>query len=125
MNLDLNDMSLGHRVVVTAIIVIVLLLLLAMFGYLTGRWDEAGAETAHTPRYCVTDEEARERIRGFMFSALDQALQDNFEHLFAVWMKDARGQPERARVGVGQAIEAHKQARILATAWVPPICEQK
>ncbi len=86
--------------------------------------DDASPQTAAT-KYCVTDEESRERVRGFLFAALDQALQDNFEHLFAVWMKDARGQPERARVGVGQAIEAHKTARILATEWVPPICPAK
>jgi hypothetical protein len=37
---DLRDMSIGQRVILTAIIVIVILLLLAAFGYFSGRWEE-------------------------------------------------------------------------------------
>jgi hypothetical protein len=85
--------------------------------------DAAPAPTV-PKQYCVTDEAARERIRGFMFASLDEALHEQFQHLFLTWMKDDRGQPERARTGVMAAIAGHKTARILATEWIPPICTQ-
>jgi hypothetical protein len=105
---------------VTAIVTLVLLALLE-------QRDAASAPapppvTLKYPDFCVTDIEARERIRGHMFEAMDNAQRLQFEHLFQVWMKDDRGQPERARVGVHQALVAFKNARILVNAWDPPVC---
>ena len=73
--------------------------------------------------YCATDEAVRERIRGLMMDSLDHALGNQFEALYLTWLKDSRSQPERARVGVMQAIRAHKEARVLATEWLPPMCK--
>lgn len=71
---------------------------------------------------CIVDEETRERIRNIMMDALDEALHDQIKTLFIVMLKDERGQPDRAKVGVRQAIKAHQQARQGALDWMPPIC---
>ena len=71
---------------------------------------------------CVADEETRERIRNIMIDALDEALHDQIKFLFQVWMKDERGQPDRARVGARAAIKAHQSARKSALEWMPPVC---
>lgn len=68
------------------------------------------------------DDETRERIRAIMIEALDEALHDQIKTLFQVWLKDDRGQPDRAKVGVRAAIKAHQGARRGALEWMPPPC---
>jgi hypothetical protein len=38
--LRVENLSIGHRIAITAAIVILIILLLALVGYLTGRWSE-------------------------------------------------------------------------------------
>ena len=83
-------------------------------------FDLASAESE--PAELCMDEPTRERLRAIMFEALDEALKDHIVHLFEVWMKDDRGQPDRARVGVKQGIRAHQSARRSAEAWMPQPC---
>jgi len=80
-------------------------------------------ETASTPRppTCMSDE-VRERVRGIMIDAIDDALHDHIKTLFGVWMKDERGQPARAEIGARQAIRAHQLSRKSAVDWNPPEC---
>lgn len=118
------------RAILILAITIILLILLACVGYMSGRWedDESGSwfllsAKSQTVPPCVADEEARERIRGITLQALDEALEEQIKFLFMVWMKDDRGQPDRARVGVSQAVRAHQHARKLAEEWMPPICQ--
>jgi len=40
----LEDLSIGHRTAITFLIVLAILLALALFGYLTGAWDQADAQ---------------------------------------------------------------------------------
>jgi hypothetical protein len=82
-------------------------------------FEMASAES--TPVLCV-DAETRERIRTVMSEALDVALKNHIVHMFEVWMKDDRGQPERARNGVVQGISAYSKASKSVTAWSPPEC---
>jgi hypothetical protein len=115
----LEDMSLGHRVMLTALIIIIALLLLAAFGYLSGSWD---AE-AKVPYDCV-DPTERERIRDLALEGIDDGLKQAMTHLFDVWVKDPNTeQPKRGQVGTTNAINAHNRARKLALAWDPPLCE--
>jgi hypothetical protein len=100
---DLHELSIGQRVVLTFVIVIVILLLLAAFGYLTGRWDEADAQVL-APSKFDSDLIAIDK------EAVKQAYHDQVVHLFAVWMKDEKGQPDRALVGVRQARRAYIEA---------------
>jgi hypothetical protein len=51
-----------------------------------------------------------EDIKKLMRDALDQALKNQIMHLFEIWMKDDRDQPQRAANGVRQAIQAYQQA---------------
>jgi hypothetical protein len=106
---DLRDMTLGHRVMLTAVIVIVLLLLLAAFGYLTGRWDEAGAQAQTLPaKGTFVDVKTPWDAEMLILDkeALAAAYRLQLEHLFTVWMKDDAHQPQRAITGARQARRA-------------------
>jgi hypothetical protein len=117
------------------IAVVCLLILLAFVGYLTGNWNEDEAEKPGYPMFSLAsaestpvelgpcmNEETREQIRTVMLEALDEALKEHVKHVFEVWLKDERGQPERARTGVRQGIRAYLGARKGALDWTPPPC---
>jgi hypothetical protein len=115
---NLEDMSFGHRVMLTVAIVIIILILLAAFGYLTGRWEaEAKVQVD-----CM-DPIERENVRGIMLNAIDEGLKQQTIHLFETWMKDSSDQPRRAAVGANNAINAHIRARASALKWDPPVCQ--
>jgi hypothetical protein len=65
----------------------------------------------------------RERVRNIMFKSLDEALQQQIEHLFITWLKDLNGQPQRAAAGIKQAFYAYRIAYEAAQAWAPPLCD--
>jgi len=125
-------MSKVNEWVVAFIICVLVLLLLACFGsryweteeQRSGVLDFMLASAESQPELCVADEASRERIRAIMVDALDDALKDQIMHLFEIWMKDDRGQPDRAKVGVRAAIKAHQGARKAALEWMPQICSQ-
>lgn len=115
----------------TVAIVVIVLILLACVGYISGRWEdrEEGyglgwllSSASSEPITCVADEDTRERIRVIMIDSLDEALHDQIKYLFQIWMKDERGQPDRAKVGARAAIKAHQAARKGALEWMPPVC---
>lgn len=130
---SLEHVPLGKRIMLTFIIVVIILFALAAFGYYSGGWDKAEgaqappiseAEKAGRLKHtCITDEDARERVRQIMITALDDGLHDYLVKLFTTWMADDRGQPERARIGVSQAFRAHQIAKQLAYEWNPPLCK--
>ena len=100
-------MTLGQRIVFTFVLVFVLLLLLAAFGYLTGRWDEAGAAPQPIPPSKWED-----RIIELDKQALDLAYVTQMGHVFSIWVKDGVLDPSRARVGFGNARRAYNDAMI-------------
>ena len=73
---------------------------------------------------CMSNED-RERIRVILLAAVEEALKDQVVHLFEVWMRDARDQPERARQGVRNAIDAALRARQSVINWNPQPCKSK
>ena len=123
-----------NRIMLSIAIAVTVLMLLAFVGYLSGRWNDeektglieyflAGASSQPIPEeLCVADEESKERIRGMVLESLDDALKEQFKHLFEVWMRDERGQPGRAKVGVIGAIRAHQSARKNTIEWDPKFC---
>lgn len=128
---NLHDISLGHRIALSFIIVLVLLLALALYGWMTGSWNEeemtggyrmASAESQPVELMPCMDEQTREQIRGVMIEALDDALKEHVKHVFEIWLRDDRGQPGRARTGVLQGIKAYLGARKNALEWTPPLC---
>jgi hypothetical protein len=82
-------------------------------------FEMASAES--TPVICA-DPTSRETVRTIMSEALDTALKNHIVHMFEVWMKDDRGQPERARTGVTNGVAAYLRASKSVAAWSPPDC---
>lgn len=71
---------------------------------------------------CMPDERMRERVRTIMLDGIDTGLKEQITHLFEVWMKDAKDQPNRATVGARNAIQAYIGAYRDAIDWDPAIC---
>jgi hypothetical protein len=125
---DLEDMSLRQRVSVTAIIILVILFLLAVFAYFAGQEADAQAlpnpPGQHQPGFCI-DEITRERVRDILLTGLDESFKDQVKSLMSVWLRDERGQPGRASVGLHNAARAFDHARKAALEWSPPECPKE
>jgi hypothetical protein len=72
---------------------------------------------------CV-DIATRESMRALMSAALDKALQEHFDRLFEVWMKDPRDQPARIATGLRRGLSAYTGSRRAIANWSPPLCPQ-
>lgn len=100
----LEAMTFAQRFMLTVVIVLVILFALALFGYLTGRWDEAGAQpipqalppSEHDARLVALDKEA-----------IEAAYRAHVQLMYSGWMKDDAGQPYRALTGTRQAQRAY------------------
>jgi hypothetical protein len=51
-----------------------------------------------------------EQIRRIIQRGLDEAFQNQVEHLFSNWMKDEHQQPARAANGIRRAVRAYRHA---------------
>jgi hypothetical protein len=126
----LEDATIGQRIVTTFIIVLIVILILALIGWLSGGWEQADAQALpnppgqHQPGFCI-DELTRERVRDIILNSLDEALSDQVKNLMGVWLRDERGQPGRASVGLHNAARAFDHARKAALEWAPPPCSEK
>jgi hypothetical protein len=78
-----DDLSIGHRIVVTFLLVLAILLFLALLGFLTGGWDEQ-------PR---AEELSKwdSRMLELDKQALDLAYTEQLKVLFSVWLRDGAG----------------------------------
>jgi hypothetical protein len=103
--MDLRDMHIGQRVMLTVAIIVVIVILLACVGYLLGRW-EAGAQPQ---RLSPPISKYEEHLLKLDREAADQAYRDQIMHLFQTWMKDERDQPVRALAGARQARLAYER----------------
>jgi hypothetical protein len=92
---NLHELSIRQRIVLTFIIIIVILLLLAALGYLTGRWDEAGAQA-------ITSSKWDGRMIELDKEALDDAYKAQLMLVWKNWLLDG-GQPTRHAVGFAKA----------------------
>jgi hypothetical protein len=90
----LEDLSLGRRVVLTAVIVIAAILLLAAVGFLSGRWEAQGQELPSKYDAHLIE---RDKV------ALESAYHDQLKVLFGVWLKDGAGR-EATRISNGLQI---------------------
>src|SRR5262245_4751889 len=127
-----KSLSVGNRIEVTFALVLLDLLGLSLCGYNYWEFEPqkeafipfslASAESTPVDLPVCMDDETRERLKLVMFEALDNSLKTHIEHVFEVWLKDSRAQPERARTGVQQGIKAYLQARRGVEVWAPPLC---
>jgi hypothetical protein len=99
---NLNDMSLGHRVMLTVAIVVIIIIVLGLFGYLSGRWE---AEAQFLP-----PSKWDGRLIELDKQALEQAYLEQMGHVFSIWVKDGVADPSRARVGFGNARKGYAAA---------------
>src|SRR4030095_16169809 len=102
MNLP-EDVTIGHRVMLTVAIIVIILLVLAFIGYLSARWDETQAQDR--PAYQLSKFEPR--MLKLERRAIDDAFRQKITSLWTVWMSDDRGQPARAIAGATQARKAY------------------
>jgi hypothetical protein len=100
------NLSFAQRFALTLVIVLAILFALALFGYLTSGWDtDAEAQPLPSSKYNA-------RLLELDHEAVEQAYKNQIMHLFETWMKDERGQPQRAVNGARQAQRAYVGAMI-------------
>jgi hypothetical protein len=99
----LEDMSLGQRAMLTVAICIIILLALALFGYLSGGWDEAGAQGAP-----VAPSKYDDRIGELETQAIEEAFKQHIMKLYSIWVTDNYQPkfPPKAIVGARNARDA-------------------
>jgi hypothetical protein len=102
---NLEDMHVGHRVMLAAIIVVIVLILVACVGYLSGRWEVA-AQQLQPPVLSKYEQQFIELDR----QAITDAYKQQLVHLFLVWAKDESQQPTRAVTGAKQARSMYERA---------------
>ena len=102
-----EDMTIGQRIVLTFVIVLVILFALALFGWSTGRWDEAPAAEPDLYGYLPLDEHLLRQDR----RALDDAYNDHVVKLFIVWLtQGAEKDASQFRNGLRITRRAYNQA---------------
>jgi hypothetical protein len=102
---QLDEMTLGHRVMLTVAIVVIIVIVLALFGYLSGRWDDAQAQPLLSSKWDG-------RLVELDKQALEQAYLDQMGHIFSVWLKHGVDDPKHARVGFNNARKGYNAAMI-------------
>jgi hypothetical protein len=106
----LEDLPVGHRVIITFCIVLVVLFALALIGYLTGGWDQAeGAAPAVEPEITKFESDVLALDR----EAMDKAFIAHLQLLFTTWMKDYGTEGVEGRVirGAQNGRRAYIKAR--------------
>jgi len=100
----LAEWSLGNRIALTVVIVLVILLGFALFGYLTGRWDDAQAQ--QEPRLyqgIPLDTHLLELDK----VALEEAYHQHLIRLWNVWLTDGAKESQRIKTGLRIARQAY------------------
>jgi hypothetical protein len=100
----LEDLSIGRRIALTFFIVLVILFALALFGYLSGRWEEAEAQGAP-----VMPSKYDDQIDELEKEALGEAFKAHVARLYTVWVTDnyKPNFPPKAVVGMRNARDAY------------------
>jgi len=105
----LEDLSIGQRTMLMLAIVLMIIFAIAFIGWISGGWNMTSEDylTLASADEPLTASKYDERIIELDHEAADNAYRDQIEHLFAIWMKDDSGQPERAHRGATQARKAY------------------
>jgi len=104
----LEDMTFAQRFALTVVICLIILFALALFGYLTGQWDEAGAQGVQGGAP-VTPSKYDDHIDELERQALDDAFKKYIGQLYNIWVTDNYQPkfPPRALVGMRNARDAY------------------
>jgi hypothetical protein len=114
----LSELSIGHRIALTMAFVVVILFAMAFIGWISGGWEaDAQAQIGGKsdkfgplpPKGTFVGRDTPWDLHMLELDrkALDEAYTDQLMHLFAIWMKDDSGQPDRAITGARQARRAY------------------
>jgi hypothetical protein len=98
-----EDMTLGQRIMLTFFIVLVILFALALFGWTTGRWDEAPGQDVDLYSGVPLDATLLWLDR----RALDEAYHAQLLKLWGVWLVDGAKDPTRFKTGLANARRAY------------------
>jgi hypothetical protein len=94
------QMTFGQRFALTVVICLVILFALALFGYLTDRWDDIPYGLASAESY-PGHSRYDQRIAQLEREAIEQAFQEHVRKLYSVWMGDPSNPESARRAGVG------------------------
>lgn len=89
----LEQMTFAQRFALTVVIVLAILFALAVFGFMTGAWDDAGAAAVPDK----TTMKYEQRFIDLDRAALDKAYSEHIITLYRVWMQDATSQTQPGR----------------------------
>lgn len=104
---DLNEMTLGQRIVLTFVIVLIILFAIAVAGWISGGWDETPAAPVGT-LYGDTPLDAT--LLPIDREALTAAYHQQVIKLFTIWITDSVHDPTRFRNGLRIARDGFHQA---------------
>src|SRR5262245_20573648 len=93
-------MTWPQRFLLSLVTVLAMLFALSLCGYDRWRSIDADAQVLPPSKY---DKRVSELDR----EAIEEAYKNQIIHLFEIWMKDERGQPQRAVTGARQARRAY------------------
>jgi short subunit dehydrogenase-like uncharacterized protein len=103
-------------------LLVVIILALVIFAALIFVFARGQAEPAKAKPDCIPiDVPTRQKVKQILSDGLDEALKEQLKHVFEVWMKDERGQPDRAAFGVRQAIRAYLRSREGLETWAAKV----
>ena len=104
----LEDMSLGERIIATAIICIIILLILAFIGWVSGGWEAQGQYRVQSAMPGLPTSKWDSRMFALDRDAADEAYRDQVKHLFLVALKGNDPQAfERATIGARNVRKAY------------------
>ena len=85
------------------------------------QYDLAASDAKPMP--CSDIPDFRDNARKLVVVGIDDALRQQIENLFIVWMKDDTGQPGRASVGTINAVRSYLHAREQFAKWEIKPCK--
>jgi len=102
----MNNLPPHRRITLAVVAIVAAAFWLSLIAYLTGYFatEEYTVASADEP---LMVSKYDDRIIQLQRDAADNAYRTQIEYLFAIWMKDATGQPERAAVGARKARNAY------------------
>lgn len=104
----LENLTIGQRVALAIVVVLACLFALAVFGFLTGGWDDADAAPSSLPVPPISKYE--KELIALDRAAISEAYQSQINHVFLIWAKDENGQPQRALIGAKQARSMYERS---------------
>jgi 5-bromo-4-chloroindolyl phosphate hydrolysis protein len=104
---SLEDISIGHRIIITFCIILAILFALALFGYLTGGWNQAQGEANEQLYQGIP---LNQRLIEIDKESLDNAYKEHLKLLWSNWLKDDVKVVHRINEGLRRARHAYAVA---------------